>query len=134
MVPKSIPDDLNAGDLLTERIRESILGVENLREENRRLTDQVRSLEPTNLQLESEVQWLKLALDHERAQRRHYHSLLRGASAAADHAGDWGAAGWRTRTPRCSVQFVVALVTLAMPKTTMSQSNTRFAAGLYDPF
>jgi hypothetical protein len=24
------------------------------------------------------VQWLKLALDHERAQRRHYHSLLRG--------------------------------------------------------
>jgi hypothetical protein len=58
MVAKSNPDDLHGGDLLTERIRESILGVENLREENRRLTDQVRSLEPTNLQLESEVQYL----------------------------------------------------------------------------
>ena len=87
MVPKSIPDDLNAGDLLTERIRESILGVENLREENRRLADQVRSLEPTNLQLESEVQALKLALDHERAERQHYHSLANEIVTRLDVVG-----------------------------------------------
>ena len=63
------------GDSLTERIRESTLGLENLRAENCRLVDQVKSLEGTNIQLESEVQSLKLALDHERAECRHYHSL-----------------------------------------------------------
>ena len=47
--------EVELGDPLTDRIRESILGVENLRAENRRLTDQVKSLEGTNLQLESEV-------------------------------------------------------------------------------
>src|SRR5262252_11172948 len=67
--------EVDSGDPLTEKIRQSILGVENLRAENRRLTDQVKSLEGTNLQLESEVRSLKLALDHERAERRHYHSL-----------------------------------------------------------
>jgi hypothetical protein len=36
------------------------------------LTDQVRSLETNNLQLESEVRSLKLALDHEKSERRHY--------------------------------------------------------------
>jgi len=46
------------GDSLTERIRESTLGLENLRAENCRLVDQVKSLEGTNLQLESEVQSL----------------------------------------------------------------------------
>ena len=47
--------EVELGDPLTDRIRESILGVENLRAENRRLMDQVKSLEGTNLQLESEV-------------------------------------------------------------------------------
>jgi hypothetical protein len=37
--------EAESGDPLTEKIRQSILGVENLRVENRRLTDQVRSLE-----------------------------------------------------------------------------------------
>ena len=60
---------------LTETIRESILGVENLRTENRRLTDKLRLLEGKKFQLESEVQSLKLALDHEQSERRHYHSL-----------------------------------------------------------
>jgi chromosome segregation ATPase len=63
-------------DSLTERIRESVLGVENLRTENRRLTDKLKSLEANNLQLENEVRSLKLALDHEQSERRHYHSLV----------------------------------------------------------
>src|SRR6516225_1213398 len=67
--------ELEPVDSLTERIRESILGVENLRTENRRLTDKLKSLEGNNLQLENEVRSLKLALDHEQAERRHYHSL-----------------------------------------------------------
>jgi chromosome segregation ATPase len=62
-------------DSLTERIRESVLGVENLRTENRRLTDKLKSLEAKSLQLENEVRSLKLALDHEQSERRHYHSL-----------------------------------------------------------
>ena len=67
--------ELELVDSLTERIRESVLGVENLRTENRRLTDKLKSLEANNLQLENDVQSLKLALDHEQAERRHYHSL-----------------------------------------------------------
>jgi chromosome segregation ATPase len=87
MVSKSVPADLDCGDLLAERIRESILGVESLREENRRLTDQVRSLEPTNLQLESEVQSLRLSLEQERAERRHYHSLANEIITRLDVVG-----------------------------------------------
>ena len=68
-------EELELVDSLTERIRESVLGVENLRTENRRLTDKLRSLEANNLQLENEVRSLKLALDHEQSERRHYHSL-----------------------------------------------------------
>ena len=75
------------GDSLTERIRESTLGLENLRAENCRLTDQVKSLEGTNLQLESEVQSLKLALDHERAECRHYHSLANEIVTRLDVVG-----------------------------------------------
>src|SRR6516164_5927775 len=67
--------ELELVDSLTEKIRESVLGVENLRTENRRLTDKLRSLEANNFQLESEVRSLKLALDNEQAERRHYHSL-----------------------------------------------------------
>ena len=67
--------ELELVNSLTERIRESVLGVENLRTENRRLTDKLRSLEANNLQLENEVRSLKLALDHEQSERRHYHSL-----------------------------------------------------------
>src|SRR5215471_693201 len=79
--------EVELGDPLTDRIRESILGVENLRAENRRLTDQVKSLEGRNLQLESEVQSLKLALDHERAERRHYHSLANEIITRLDVVG-----------------------------------------------
>ncbi|HEY7298807.1 MAG TPA: hypothetical protein VH684_12945 [Xanthobacteraceae bacterium] len=79
--------DLQSGDPLTEKIRESILGVENLRDENQRLTDQVKSLEATNLHLESEVQSLKLSLDQERAERRHYHSLANEIITRLDVVG-----------------------------------------------
>ena len=79
--------ELEPGDPLTERIRESILGVENLRAENRRLTDQVKSREGDKLQLESEVQSLKLALDHERGERRHYHSLANEIITRLDVVG-----------------------------------------------
>jgi chromosome segregation ATPase len=75
------------GDPLTERIRESIRGVENLRAENRELIDKVTSLETTNLQLESEVQSLKRALDEERAERRHYHSLANEIITRLDVVG-----------------------------------------------
>src|SRR5262250_2495277 len=63
------------GDPLAAKIRDSILGVENLRGENRRLADEIKDIEVTNLQLESEIQSLKLTLEQERAERRHYHSL-----------------------------------------------------------
>ena len=79
--------NVELGDSLTERIRESILRLENLRAENCRLTDQVKSLEGTNLQLESEVQSLKLALDHERAECRHYHSLANEIVTRLDVVG-----------------------------------------------
>ena len=79
--------EVELGDPLTDRIRESILGVENLRAENRRLMDQVKSLEGTNLQLESEVQSLKVALDHERAERQHYHSLANEIVTRLDVVG-----------------------------------------------
>ena len=77
MPVNSVPTkvDVEFGDPLTEKIRESIIGVEKLRAENRELTDKVTSLETTNLQLENEVRSLKRALDDERAERRHYHSL-----------------------------------------------------------
>ena len=63
------------GDPLVAKIRDSILGVETLRGQNRRLADEIKDLEVTNLQLESEIQSLKLTLEQERAERRHYHSL-----------------------------------------------------------
>src|SRR5215831_1062331 len=75
------------GDPLTEKIQQSILGVENLRTENRILIDQVKSLEGNNLQLESELRSLKLALDQERAERRHYHSLANEIITRLDVVG-----------------------------------------------
>ena len=63
------------GDPLADKIRDSILGVENLRGENRRLADEIKDLEVTNLRLETEIQSLKLKLEQEREERRHYHSL-----------------------------------------------------------
>jgi chromosome segregation ATPase len=89
MTIKNVPmkADGEAGDPLTEKIRDSILGVENLRTENRRLTDQIKSLETTNLQLESEVQSLKITLEQERAERRHYHSLANEIITRLDVVG-----------------------------------------------
>ena len=79
--------DVRAADPLTEKIQQYILGVENLRAENSRLADQLRSLETTNLQLESEVQSLKLSLEQERAERRHYHSLANEIITRLDVVG-----------------------------------------------
>ena len=64
----------DGADPLGEKIRDYILGVENIRDENRKLLDQIATLETANLALESEVRSLNLALEHERAERRHYHS------------------------------------------------------------
>jgi hypothetical protein len=63
------------GDPLVAKIRDSILGVETLRGENLRLANEIKDLEVINLQLESEIQSLKLTLEQERTERRHYHSL-----------------------------------------------------------
>ncbi|HEY7302204.1 MAG TPA: hypothetical protein VH684_30290 [Xanthobacteraceae bacterium] len=63
------------GDSLAEKIRDSILGIENLRAENLKLTDQINSLETTNLKLETEVRSLTSILEQERAERQHYHSF-----------------------------------------------------------
>jgi predicted RNase H-like nuclease (RuvC/YqgF family) len=89
MTIKSVPTkaETELGDPLTEKIRESILGVENLRAENHRLTEQIRSLEAANLQLESEVQSVKFTLDQERAERRHYHSLANEIITRLDVVG-----------------------------------------------
>ena len=87
MPVNNVPTKAEAGDPLTEKIRQSILGVENLRAENRKLTDQVKSLEGNNLQLESELRSLKLALDHEQAERRHYHSLANEIITRLDVVG-----------------------------------------------
>jgi hypothetical protein len=51
------------------------------------LTDKVTSLETTNLQLENEVRSLKRALDDERAERRHYHSLANEIITRLDVVG-----------------------------------------------
>ena len=77
MLENNVPmkAELEIVDSLTETIRDSMLGVENLRTENRRLKDKLESLERDTFQLEDEVRSLKLALDHEQAERRHYHSL-----------------------------------------------------------
>ena len=77
MSGKDVTTELSVefGDPLADKIRDSILGVENLRGENRRLADEIKDLEVTNLQLETEIQSLKLTLEQERAERRHYHSL-----------------------------------------------------------
>ena len=79
--------ELEIVDSLTETIRNSILGVENLRTENRRLKDKLESLEGDTFQLENEVQSLKLALDHEQAERRHYHSLANEIITRLDVVG-----------------------------------------------
>ena len=74
-------------DPLADKIRESILGVENLRAENTKLNNQINGLERANLQLESEVQSLKLTLEHERTERRHYHSLANEIITRLDVVG-----------------------------------------------
>jgi len=62
-------------DLLAEKIRDSILGIENLRGENLKMTDQINSLETANLRLEAEVRSLTYTLEQERSERQHYHSF-----------------------------------------------------------
>src|SRR5215471_16527767 len=88
-VVKDLPKvaEPKSADPLADKIRDSILGVENLRAENARLANQVNGLERTNLQLESEVQSLKLTLEHERSERRHYHSLANEIITRLDVVG-----------------------------------------------
>ena len=88
-VVKDLPklSETKTPDPLADKIRDSILGLENLRAENTRLADQVNTLERTNLQLESEVQSLKLTLEHERSERRHYHSLANEIITRLDVVG-----------------------------------------------
>ena len=77
----------DGADPLGEKIRDYILGVENIRAENHRLLDHIATLETANLALESEARSLKLALDHERAERRHYHSLANEIITRLDVVG-----------------------------------------------
>jgi chromosome segregation ATPase len=88
-VVKDLPKvaEPKSADPLADKIRDSILGVENLRAENARLANQVNGLERANLQLESEVQSLKLTLEHERSERRHYHSLANEIITRLDVVG-----------------------------------------------
>src|SRR5262249_10533665 len=88
-MPMSTKHDLveATGDLLAEKIRDSILGIETLRAENCRLVEQVEALEAVNVQRESEVRWLNLSLEQERAERRHYHSLANGIITRLDVVG-----------------------------------------------
>jgi hypothetical protein len=67
MSGKDVTTELSVGigDPLAGKIRDSILGVEKLRSENRRLTDEIKDLEVTTLQLESEIQSLKLTLEQD---------------------------------------------------------------------
>jgi hypothetical protein len=70
-------------DSLTDKVREAIADVENLRaakirlaeQINRKLAEQVKSLKHAKLVPKSEVESLRLAVEDERAERRHYHSL-----------------------------------------------------------
>jgi hypothetical protein len=89
MTIKAVPTkpDLESADPLTEKIRDSIRGVEHLRTENSKLMDQVKTLETANLQLESQVQTLKLTLEQERTERRHYHSLANEIITRLDVVG-----------------------------------------------
>ena len=88
-VVKDLPKvaEPKSADPLADKIRDSILGVENLRDENARLANQVNGLERANLQLESEVQSLKLTLEHEKSERRHYHSLANEIITRLDVVG-----------------------------------------------
>ena len=74
-------------DPLSDKIRESILALENLRAENLRLTDEIKTLEHSKLAFESEVQSLKVAIESERAERRHYNSLANDIVTRLDVVG-----------------------------------------------
>ena len=79
--------EANEPDALAEKIRQSMIAVENIRAEKVRLTEQLEILERTNLSLESEVESLKLAVENERAERRHYHSLANEIVTRLDVVG-----------------------------------------------
>ena len=97
-------------DQLIDKLQKAIAAVEALRIEKvnvpervkMRLAEQVKSLEHDNLVLKNEVESLRTAVEDERAERRHYHSL---ASRRDHHAVECGRpnhrrcgqAGW-TRT------------------------------------
>ena len=70
-----LPQEAAMPDALAESIKRSMIEVHNLRAENGALGAEVERLERANLILESEFASLKLQLEQERAERRHYHSL-----------------------------------------------------------
>ena len=80
---------------LIDKIQMAIETIENLRVEKvslaervkMRLAEEVKSLEHDNLVLKSEAESLRLAVEDERAERRHYHSL---ASRRDHHAVECG--------------------------------------------
>ena len=79
--------EANEPDALAEKIRQSMIAVEHILAEKVRLTEQLEILERTNLSLESEVESLKLAVEIERAERRHYHSLANEIVTRLDVVG-----------------------------------------------
>jgi hypothetical protein len=79
--------EANESDALAERIRQSMIAVENIRAEKVRLTEQLKVLEHANLSLESEVESLKLAVENERTERRHYRSLANEIVTRLDVVG-----------------------------------------------
>jgi chromosome segregation ATPase len=83
--PKKLEPE--TGDALAEKIRDSILGVEGLRDENQRLSDQLDSLEKMKLQLETEIRSLKITVEEERIERRHYRSLANEIVTRLDVVG-----------------------------------------------
>jgi hypothetical protein len=84
MVSKNFPAkaDPESGDLLTQKFRESMLRIESLRTENRRLMDQVGSPEIANLEPEIQVQSPKLSPSTAEEFREHAARCLKLADEA----------------------------------------------------
>jgi hypothetical protein len=90
-----VTNALTQVDPRTHKILRAIAAVDNLCAEKvrlaeqvkMRLAEQVKSLEDANLLLKSEVESLKLAVEDERRERRHYHSLANEIITRLDVVG-----------------------------------------------
>jgi predicted RNase H-like nuclease (RuvC/YqgF family) len=74
-------------DPLADSIAAAQRGVHELRTDNEWLREEVQRLERANLQLESECNTLKITLESEKAERRHYHSLANEIITRLDIVG-----------------------------------------------